>query len=208
VSITPLESPVSLGVSALFADDSYKESLIGINGSEEFRATADISWAVSEDASVYLVYGRDAIDAHQTGSEQFDFWDWSAFHEDRFDHVGFGVNWRPADGRFRVSLDYNRADGETRIAFDSLSGGPSRLPDLESTLDSARVEAGYRFTDRLEGTLNLRFEKFEIKDWALVSQTTLPSILTLGAMPYDYDVLAAGIGVRYSFGADEITLGD
>ncbi len=207
-SITPLESPVSLGASVLFTDDSYKESLLGINGSEEFRATADISWAVSDDASLYLVYGRDSIDAHQTGSEQFDFWDWSAFHEDRFDHIGVGLNWRPTDDKFRLSVDYNRANGETRIALDSLSGGLSRLPDLESTLDSARVEASYRFTERLEGTLNLRYEKFEIKDWALVSQTTLPSILTFGATPYDYDVVAAGIGIRYRFGTDEITLAE
>ncbi len=207
-SITPLESPVSFGASLLFADDAYKESLLGLNGSEEFRATADVSWAVSDDASLYLVYGRDSIDAHQAGSEQFGFWDWSAFHEDRFDHVGVGMNWRPADGKFRLRFDYNRAIGETRIAFDSLSGGPSRLPDLESTLDSARVEAGYSFTDRFEGTFDLRYETFEIKDWALVSQTTLPSILTLGATPYDYDVVAVGIGIRYRFGENEITLAE
>ena len=32
--------------------------------------------------------------------------------------------------------------------------------------------------------------------------------LTLGAEPYDYDVYAAGIGIRYSFGKDEISLVD
>jgi MtrB/PioB family decaheme-associated outer membrane protein len=205
-SIMPLEAPISFSASVLFADDDYKDSYIGLNGSEEFRATADISWAVSDDATVYLVAGRDKIDAHQTGSEQFDFWDWSAFHEDRFDHLGIGASWRPSDGNLSFRFDYNRGNGETKISLDSLSGGLSYLPDLESTLDSARVEASYSFSDRLEGTFNLRYERFELHDWALVSETTLPTVLTLGAQPYDYDVYAIGIGVRYRFGNEEISL--
>ena len=71
-----------------------------------------------------------------------------------------------------------------------------------------RVEASYAFSERLEGTFSLRYERFELADWALVSPTTLPSVLTLGAQPYDYDVYAAGLGIRYSFGDDEISLAD
>jgi MtrB/PioB family decaheme-associated outer membrane protein len=207
-AISPLELPVSFSASVLFADDDYKESLVGLNGSEEFRATADISWAVSESASVYMVFGLDRIDAHQTGAEQFGFWDWSAFHEDDFDHMGVGMSWRPDDSKFDFSFDYNRGNGQTRIALDSLSGGPSTLPDLESTLDSVRAEASYAFSDRLDGTFHLRYERFELKDFALVSQTTLPTVLTLGAEPYDYDVYAVGIGIRYRFGDAEITLAE
>lgn len=207
-AISPLELPVSFSTSILFSDDDYEESLVGLNGAEEFRATADISWAVSDSAAVYLVFGMDRIDAHQTGSEQFDFWDWSAFHEDDFDHVGVGASWSPSDSKFDFSFDYNHGKGETKIELDSLSGGRSSLPHLESTLDSASIEASYSFSERLDGTFQLRYEKFDIKDWAMVSETTLPTILTLGAEPYDYDVYAVGIGIRYRFGADEITLAD
>ena len=205
-AISPAELPLSFSTSVLFADDDYKESLVGLNGAEEFRVTADVSWAVSDSASIYLVYGQDNIDAHQTGAEQFGFWDWSAFHEDDFDHVGVGVSWRPSDGNLDFSLDYNRGNGETRIALDSLSGGPSSLPDLESTLDSANVKASYAFSERWSGTFHLRYERFELKDWALVSQTTLPTVLTLGAQPYDYDVYAVGLGFRYRFGDADIAL--
>ena len=41
-----------------------------------------------------------------------------------------------------------------------------------------------------------------------MSPTTLPTVLTLGAEPYDYDVYAVGIGFRYRFGNDELTLVD
>ena len=207
-SITPLEVPLSFSASAMFADDDYKDSLVGLNGSEEFRATADVSWAISESATFYFSWGRDSIDAHQTGAEQADYWDWSAFHQDRFDHTGFGFNVRPADSKFGLSVDYSRADGETRIALNCLSGGPGELPILESTLDSARIEASFAFSERLEATFSLRYERFELGDWALVSPTTLPTVLTLGAEPYDSDVYAAGFGIRYRFGDQEIALAD
>jgi opacity protein-like surface antigen len=207
-SVVPLESPLSFSASVLFADDDYKDSLLGLNGSEEFRATADLSWAISESASLYVAYGRDALDAHQTGSEQFGFWDWSAFHEDRFDHVGAGLSYRPTEGPISLRFDYSRGNGDTKIEYDSQSGGRNSLPSLESTLDSLRAEASYDFSERLAATFSLRYEKFELKDWALVSQTTMPNVLTLGAQPYDYDVYAVGIGIRYRFGNDEITLAE
>jgi hypothetical protein len=118
------------------------------------------------------------------------------------------MSWRPTDGKFDLDFSYNRADGNTAISLDSLSGGPSELPDLESTLDSARVEASYQFSARWAGTLDLRYERFELQDWALVSETTLPTVLTMGADPYDYDVYAIGIGFRYRFGTDEIMLAE
>jgi MtrB/PioB family decaheme-associated outer membrane protein len=208
LTVSPLDSPLSLSSTVMFADDDYKDSLVGLNGSEEMRATLDLSWAISDKAAVYLMYGHDQIEAHQTGSEQFGWWDWSAFHQDDFDHIGVGMSWHPTDGRFDLDFSYNRADGNTAISLDSLSGGPSELPDLESTLDSARIEASYQFSDRLAGTLDLRYERFEMQDWALVSETTLPTVLTMGADPYDYDVYAVGIGFRYRFGDNELMLVD
>ena len=46
---------------------------------------------------------------------------------------------------------------------------------------------------------NEQWERFETKDWALdgVLPDTLPTVLTMGASAYDYDLWAIGIGVRY-----------
>ena len=197
-TVTPAEASWSFTTTALLADDRYNKSLLGMTDSEELRVTADLSFAIGESTSVYLLAGREEIDALQTGSEQFDTWDWLARHNDDFTHVGIGGRWHPADSKFDLRIDFNRGEGKTNIRMDSLSGGPSQLPDLESTLDSLRIAGSYRFTERLSGTLNLRFERFELVDWAMVAPDTLPTILTLGAQPYDYDVWAFGIGVRYS----------
>ena len=57
-------------------------------------------------------------------------------------------------------------------------------------------EYEYAVTDRLSLVTGLRYERFELEDWALVSPTTLPTVLTLGAEPYDYDVYAAGLVIN------------
>ena len=54
--------------------------------------------------------------------------------------------------------------------------------------------------------VDIPYERFELDDYTLVSPTTLPTILTLGANPYDYDIWAVGVGFRYNFGGGEITL--
>ncbi|MDH3305583.1 MAG: MtrB/PioB family decaheme-associated outer membrane protein [Gammaproteobacteria bacterium] len=207
-SITPVDWPVSFGTTFLYADDRYNKSQLGITDSEEVRATVDLNWAISDKSSLYLVYGHDNIDALQLGSEQFRVWDWSARHDDNFDHFGAGFHWSPPEGKYKLRLDYDRSDGETSIELFSLSGGQSRLPDLTSTLDSARVEASYQWNERLDATLDLRYERFKVDDYTLVSPATIPTVLTLGAQAYDYDVWALGLGIRYRFGGGDISLAD
>ena len=207
-SISPVEAPVSFSTSVLYADDRYNRSQLGMTDSEELRATADLSWTVSENANLYLMVGYDNIDAFQLGSEQDGYWDWSAKHQDSFDHVGAGFRWRQSEGKLDLRFDVNRGTGKTTVDVFSLSGGDSRLPDLTSTLDSARIEARYRWSERVDATFNLRYERFEVDDYALVSPNTIPTVLTLGAEPYDYKVWAVGFGFRYSFGGGEIELAD
>ena len=207
-SITPVESPISLSTTLLYADDRYNRSQLGMTDSEEVQATVDLTWAVTDNTNFFLMVGYENIDALQLGSEQNGYWDWSATHEDSFDHVGGGFRWRQADGKLDLRVDFNRGNGKTTVDVFSLSGGQSRLPDLKSTLDSARVEARYRWSDRVDATFNLRYERFEVDDYALVSPATISTVLTLGAEPYNYNVWAVGCGMRYSFGGGEITLAD
>lgn len=206
VSIAPGDAHWSLGLTTLVADDSYDKSRLGMQSSDEFRATADLSLRLSDSASAWLVIGQEEIEALQFGSEQSALADWSAQHTDTFNHYGVGARWRPADSKFDFRVDYNRGDGETAIIVDSMSGGLSALPDLQSTLDSVRIEGGYRWSERLYGTLHIRMERFELSDWALVAPDAISSVLTLGAQPYDYDLWAVGAGIRYNFGSDSAAL--
>ena len=65
------ERPVSFTINALYANDQYQRSQLGLIESEELRFAADLSWSVSEHASIYVTGGVEDIDGQQSGSELF-----------------------------------------------------------------------------------------------------------------------------------------
>ena len=190
---------MSFTLDALYASDDYTHSQLGLTDSDEVRFAADLSWSVSERASVYLTGGIQELEADHSGSELFSTPDWQAGHTDKFGNFGGGFRVAEIGGKVDLQLDYTRAEGNTEINVASGPGGLSQFPDLESTLDSLRLKALYRWSDKLEAILQVRYESFSTEDWALqgVAPDTLPTILSLGAQPYDYDVWLVGIGFRY-----------
>jgi MtrB/PioB family decaheme-associated outer membrane protein len=199
--------PVSLTATVFGADDSYSESKLGLTNSDELRYTVDLGWVVSEALSTYLMYGSESVEAEQLGSAMFSTADWSAAHDDEFQHWGLGLRWRPPEAKFEFRLDYSNGEGDTDIRIDN-NGIDSALPKLTSSLDSLRAEMAWRWSDKLDLTLDIRYESFQTDDWAIadVAPDTLPTILTLGASPYDYDIWAVGIGFRYYLGEQDLQL--
>jgi MtrB/PioB family decaheme-associated outer membrane protein len=204
-SLSMPEKPVSVGLTYLWAEDSYSLSQLGITDGEENRVNVDFSWAVSEAASVYLSAGSELIDANQTGSEAFAGPEWQAAHEDKFTHFGGGFRIAGLNEKVDLTLDYTHSDGETRIAFAGQNVSDNPLPDLESTMDSLRLSLNYKASERMDVNLGIRYEQFETADWALdgVLPDTMPVVLTMGANSWDYDVWVVGIGVRYRIGGQQ-----
>ncbi len=199
------ERPLSVGMTYLYADDSYSRSELGMTESNEDRFTVDFSWAVSETASMYLTAGSESIDAVQLGSTAFSEPVWEASHDDDFTHYGGGFRVTGASDKFDLTFDYTHSDGETEILFAGQGVAAAPLPNLESTMDSMRLTLRYNVSERFDANVGVRYERFETADWALdgVAPDTIPSVLTMGADAYDYDVWVIGIGFRYRIGGQE-----
>jgi MtrB/PioB family decaheme-associated outer membrane protein len=196
------ESPVTITFNGLYADDSYTQSRMGLTSGEELRLTGDLSWAFGDKSSLYLTSGYENIESEQFGSELFAREDWNASNNDKFYTAGGGFRVREIGGKFDFQLDYTRSEGTSEIDLASTVSGQSQFPDLESTLEYLRLLLSYQKSDRLELTLNIRYQSFLAEDWALegVAPDTIPSVLTLGAQPYDEDMVIIGLGFRYSIG--------
>ncbi|MDJ0758203.1 MAG: MtrB/PioB family decaheme-associated outer membrane protein [Woeseiaceae bacterium] len=203
-------APLSVGATFYRSDDDYSRSLLGMTDARETRLTTDLTWTISETASAYLVYGDEQIEASQLGSAGFGDADWSAAHDDNFDHLGIGLALRNVAEKLDLSFDYTRGNGDSAIGVTTDTNGFRPLPDLESKLDSLRIEAEYRHSEQLEITATLRYEQFSADDWALqeVEPATISTLLTLGADPYDYDLWVFGVGFRYRFGDRDIALAE
>ena len=207
VAFSPPAAPVSVSVSALFADDSYTRSELGILSGDEFRIVADLGWTVSENATVYANFGVEDIESLQAGSESFGMADWRATHDDDFTTIGAGFRVRNIADKFDLSMDYTRSDGGTEIIVDSASGGPSEFPELTSELDYLRLKLAYQRSERLEINLNLIYQRFVADDWALegVRRATIPTVLGLGSEPYSPEVILFGLGFRYRIGSATVS---
>ena len=193
------EKPVSLTVTALYADDEYTQSRLGITDGDDLRVAGDLSFALTENRHLYLHGGYENIESDQLGSEQFASPDWSARNTDRFYSAGGGLVFRQIANSFDLTLNYTRAMGKTEISLNSLAEGLSWFPDLESTMDSVRLQLVWHRSTQLAVNLGLRYERFVAEDWALegVTPDTVPVVLTMGAEPYDYDLVLIGIGFTY-----------
>jgi len=199
---SPGNGPVNVGLSALWADDGYDKSTVGMTDSESLQWNVDLAWTVSDTSSVFLFGGMQNIDANQAGSDGFGAPDWFAMHEDEFHIYGGGIRFDPSDSAFRYRLEVTRTDGSTAITVDRNGMSPAAFPDLDSRQTSARLVVDYERSERLAINVDVRYESFSTNDWALagVEPDTLPTVLTMGADPYDYDVWVVGLGFRYRVG--------
>lgn len=196
------ETPVSITVTGLYADDNYSRSRIGLTAANNLRLAADLSWLISENVSFYLSGGYEDVESEQAGSEAFADPDWFANVNDDFLTYGAGIRAREIAGKFALQFDYTRSDGTSAIDMNSAFSGTSSFPDLETTLDYVRAQFSWRYSERIEFDATLRYQRFDTEDWALqgVGPATLPTVLTLGADPYDDQQFLFGVGFRYFVG--------
>lgn len=204
VSTSLTETPVSIAASYLWAEDDYSKSDLGLIEGSDDRFTVDFSWAATDSASIYLTAGSEVLESIQIGSETFTGPAWRADHDDEFMFYGGGFTLAGMDDKLDLTFDYTRSEGDTSIRYSGMAVSATPLPDLESTTDALRLTLTYSISERFDLNLGARYERFKAEDWALqdVAPDTVPSMLTMGANPYDYDVWVFGIGFRYSVGAD------
>ncbi|NNF15982.1 MAG: MtrB/PioB family decaheme-associated outer membrane protein [Gammaproteobacteria bacterium] len=200
--------PITLSASVRVSNDNYTQSVLGLLSSDEVSYSADLDWRISDKTTLYLNGGWDDIEAEQTGSQSFARPDWRARHDDEFFTGSAGIAIRGLATDMDLFMDYTHTDGDSTITTVSATGALSPFPDLQTNLDSFRLRLVYHKSDRLSASLQLRFEDFSSTDWALdqVGPATLPTVLTLGADPYNYNVYVVGVQFTYSLGATSISL--
>jgi MtrB/PioB family decaheme-associated outer membrane protein len=206
-TLMPTGVPLTLTLEGRYADDDYTRSQIGLVAGREMYVGADIGWAFSERASVYLNLSAENIESDQRGSEAFAAADWQASNDDDYATVGAGFRVRQIADKVDLQLDWTHADSASSIVLDEAVGSTSIFPDLETALDIVRVRFNYRHSERVDVTASLTYQAFEAEDWSIegVGPGTIAEVLSLGALPYDDEQLLFGIGFSYRLGQDSET---
>jgi MtrB/PioB family decaheme-associated outer membrane protein len=197
--------PLTLGASAFYGDDSYNFSALGVGSGLDRRYGVDLTWAVNEKVSLFVNGGQEKIDVRTRGSSVFGVPDWLSTVEDDFSTYGGGLRARLADD-IRLDLSYTHAKGESDTTLEGVSAGA--FPTVTSELDSLRADFSYGLTERLDVTFSWWYERFDSSDWALqgIGPATIPTILALGAEPWNYSVNYVGASLRYYFGSRKLAI--
>jgi opacity protein-like surface antigen len=149
--------------------------------------------------------GQEKIDARTIGSSNFDDADWRSRLEDDFTTYGAGMRAQITDA-MRLDLGYTYAKGDSDTTIHGVDAGA--FPTVQSKLSSFKADVAYAVSEQLDLALTWQYETFETDDWAIagIEPATMPTILSLGADPYDYDVNYVSASLRYYFGKRELAL--
>ena len=197
--------PLTIGASAFYGDDSYNFSEIGIGSGLDRRWGVDLTWAVNEKVSAWVTGGQEKIDVRTRGSSVFGDPDWFGTVQDDFATWGAGFRAQFSDD-VRLEAGYTHASGDSDTRLDGVGAG--EFPTVESDLDSVWADFSYALGERMDLALRWRYERYSSDDWAIagIGPATLPTVLALGADPYNYSVNYVGASLRYYFGPRKLAL--
>jgi MtrB/PioB family decaheme-associated outer membrane protein len=191
---------VSVGLGADFANDDYDESLVGLKEARSASVAADVSFNLSEATQITGYLHSERIRSRQDGSIAFAAPDWSGRVKDRFEMLGLGVRHAAIPDKLDIGADVSLSRSRSDVAVQTGVGEPP-FPTVKVSLDSVRVYATYKVTDRMSVTGTLWHEEYDAQDWHLdgVLPATVPDLLSFGQQAPKYRVNALRVALRYRF---------
>ena len=194
---------LSFIVTGRYANDDYVSSPLGLRNSRESGGTFGANWTATDKLTIFADAAYAKVRALQAGSAAFLVADWTADSNDLF---------RSASAGFRITgiakgidLDVRgfvaNSNGDTVLTTPTVSS----LPQLRTRMNGAEIGASWQRSAPLSLRAALRYEHFDADDYALdgVLPSTVPTLLSLGAAAYDYDLVTVMLSWRYMFGATE-----
>ncbi len=189
---------VSLGLNAEYAEDKYRQSAVGLQSGRSVVLGADAAAALSEQTSV-TVYGHtDALQSRQAGSQAAAAADWTARNKDRFDLVGLGVRHTVIADKLDVALDFSRSRSRSDLSVETIVN-EDPFPQARTAMDSIKLRASYKLSDKLSITGQALHESYRSQDWQQnnLMPATLYNLLSFGQQTPHYRLNVVSVALRY-----------
>ena len=202
LSLQP-SATLSFIATGTYANLDYVNSKIGLQNSKERGATAAATWSPTADVSFYGQYGWQLMDTRQAGSAAFARPDWVGTTEDVFRTGGVGFRIDNIGSELGLQVDWFFANSQGDVAVRTT--GTDALPSLRTRMHGGAINLTWRSKRPFSVLAGVRYEHFDADDWALdgVGPATVPTLLSLGAQAWDYDVQQVTLAFRYRFGGGE-----
>ena len=191
---------ISLGVSADYADDDYKDSAVGLTSARSANVAIELATVFTERTQGRAYFQTQSVRSQQNGSEAFAGPDWTGRVKDKFDVFGVGVKHIAIPNKLDIGADFTLSRSRSDVAVDNILAAPP-FPTARTKLEAIKLYGTYSLKDNLSITGSYHYEHYDSTDWRLdgIAPGTVPNLLTLGAQSPNYSVNVLRVAMRYRF---------
>jgi len=190
----------SLDVNIDYSTDSYSNSTIGLNDSDDLSYGIDFSSDILDDIQITTFLHREHINSNQSGVDSSNA-AWQAKLSDTFTSVGFGLEWIEItdDINGGVKLVYASSAGE--ISPQKNNTSQAAFPELETNRMTADFFIKYNYKENMSINGHIILEKYSEKDWHYdeVNYASVDHVLGTEQSSNDYFTSLFLVSMNYMF---------
>ena len=193
---------VSVGFTGQYLNDSYDDTVVGLQDYTGYYATVDVGYNPQKDVDIYGYYTHEYFAADQAGRIASGQNDWLYDTKDRVNTVGVGMKWSNINGKYDVAADYSFSLADTEIDPTNLPVDTAvNFPDINTMVHSLRLRGDYHFKENVVMRLQYQLEYYDADDWALdgIGQADINRIIWLGYGSANYTAHVVGFSMIYTF---------
>ena len=199
LDLMPASMNLGINLSYFNANSDYKESVIGLQESNDRSFTLNLSYAGGSRTNFYAFLTRDDIDADlvNTGGSSAELWDAST--RDRIITIGFGLS-SQINEKSSIGLDLVSSDSKGDISVQT-SMEEEPFDTLKSELTNITVHFDYEVSEHWGYKIFAEYEKFSSRDWAIdgLGVDGINAVLTMGLQSPKYDIWHLRAQATYRF---------
>jgi len=195
-----INEKITVGVSADYADDNYKDSAVGLTSARSANLAIELAALFTERTQGRAYFQTQSVRSQQSGSEQFAAPDWTASVKDQFDVLGVGVKHIAIPNKLDIGADLTFSRSRSDVSVDNILAAPP-FPTANTKLQAIKLYGAYSLKDNLSITGSYQYEHYSTTDWRLdgIGPATVPNLLALGAQAPNYSVNVFRVAMRYRF---------
>lgn len=208
-----ISEQVTAGLRGRHVNNDYDSTLIGLTGSTQTSATADLSWSATALLTAYAFYTYEKLDWEQTGLSSrsttplgdfsnIDLLGWTVNTQDDVNSAGFGTRWTAIKDKLDFDINYTFSRATTE--FDFTAGSTLsfvELPDLETTRHSIEGRCDWHFAENKLVRIGYLFEDFKTRDFAQdgIDPDTMNFVIGLGDRSPDFSAHVVSLSTVIRF---------
>ena len=188
---------LNLGYSQAKSD--YKQSIYGLQQSNDQNYSVNLNYAVSDKVNVYGFYNLDTIDADMANTSGGSTGTWNAATSDRIETMGAGLTATISE-KSSLGVDYVYAGSTGNISVKTSADEPPFDP-LKTNLKSLKLYFDYDISERWGYKLYAEREQYDSADWAIdgLGVNGINSVLSMGKDSPDYSIWYYRLQFSYRF---------